>query len=87
MAYKKYKKDLRQLSGSFILESKGAERNSRENSAFPFCIEQKRNTKNGENIFSQDKTGESVPPKEQNKGTLLGKEPIACEQQVYIRYR
>ena len=38
-------------------------------------------------MFWQDKTGESAPPKEQNEGTLLGKEPIACEQQVYIRYR
>lgn len=38
-------------------------------------------------MFWQDKTGESVPLKEQNEGTLPGKEPIACEQQVYIRYR
>lgn len=69
------------------MESKGTGRPSRENGTFPFCIKQKKNTKNGENMFWQDKTGESVSLKEQNEGTLPGKEPIACEQQVYIRYR
>ena len=38
-------------------------------------------------MFWQDKTGESVPLTEQNEGKSWGKEPIACEQQVYIRYR